>query len=184
MLTELFGGAGHSKQIVSKLSNKGFLIGIDKDEQAIEAAKENLKDFNNVIYVHGNHDNMENILKSLEIEKVDGILLDLGVSSFQLDEKNRGFSYIGDNELDMRMDKSQKLSAKEVINTYSEEQLSDIIYKYGEEKFAKNIARNICKTRQDKEIQTTAELVKIIEESIPKAKQNNRTSSKKNISSN
>ena len=165
------GGAGHSRVIASKLSNNGLLIGIDRDEDALKAAKKNLEQYNNVKYVHGNHDDIKNILKSLEIEKVDGILLDLGVSSFQLDEKSRGFSYIGENELDMRMDKTQELTAKKIVNTYSEEDLANIIYEYGEESFSKNIAKNICKYREEKEIETTGELVKIIENSIPKSKQ-------------
>lgn len=165
------GGAGHSKVIVSNLSNNGTLIGIDRDVEALSAAKNNLKDFKNVKYVHGNHDDIKNILNKLEIKKVDGILLDLGVSSYQLDEKTRGFSYIGENELDMRMDKSQDLTAKTVVNTYSEEDLVEIISEYGEERFAKSIARNICLYRNDKEIVTTNELVKIIENSIPKSKQ-------------
>lgn len=168
----LCGGAGHSKEILSKLSSKGLLIGIDRDEEALNAAKVTLKDYENVRYVHGNHDNIKNILESIGIEKVDGILLDLGVSSYQLDEKERGFSYLGSNELDMRMDKNQETTAKEIINTYKEEQLADIIYKYGEERFSRNIARNICKYRETKQIETTDELVKIIENSIPKSMQN------------
>ena len=165
------GGAGHSKVIASNLSNKGTLIGIDRDQEALSAAKNNLKEFENVKYVHGNHDDIKNILNELGIKEVDGILLDLGVSSYQLDEKSRGFSYIGENELDMRMDKSQELTAKTVVNTYSEERLVEIISEYGEERFAKNIARNICLSRTEKEIETTNELVKIIENSIPKSKQ-------------
>ena len=121
------GGAGHSKEILKQLNKDGKLIGIDRDEEAIKAAKENLKEYNNVIYVHDNHDNLKNILEQLEIEKVDGILLDLGVSSYQLDERNRGFSYLGENTLDMRMDKTQTLDAKTVINTYEEEKLANII---------------------------------------------------------
>lgn len=165
------GGAGHSKAIASKLSNNGLLIGIDRDEDALEAAKVNLKQYENVKYVYGNHDNIKNILNDLEIDGVDGILLDLGVSSYQLDEKSRGFSYIGENELDMRMDKSQSLTAKDVVNSYSEEDLVKILQEYGEERFAKNIAKNICKYRTEKEIVTTSELVRIIELSIPKSKQ-------------
>lgn len=161
------GGAGHSKQILKQLSANGKLIGIDRDEEALKAAKENLKEFQNVEYVHGNHDDIENILKNLEIDKVDGILLDLGVSSYQLDERNRGFSYLGNAELDMRMDKSQILTAKEVVNTYSEESLADLIYEYGEERFSRQIARNICKYRNEKEITSTKELVEIIEKSMP-----------------
>ena len=167
---ELFGGAGHSVEIVKKLSQKGMLIGIDRDEEALSAAKEKLQDFSNVIYIHDNHDNIKEILKKLNIEKVDGILLDLGVSSYQLDERNRGFSYLGENELDMRMDKTQKLTAKEVVNTYSEEKLANIIYEYGEERFSRKIAKNICEYRKQKEIETTKQLVEIIEKSIPKSK--------------
>lgn len=165
------GGAGHSIEITKRLSEKGKLIGIDRDEEALKAAKEKLKDFSNVIYIHNNHDNIQEILESLKIEKVDGILLDLGVSSYQLDERNRGFSYLGENELDMRMDKSQELNAKIIINTYSEEQLANIIYEYGEERFSRQIARRICEQRKQKEIATTKELVEIIEKAIPKAMQ-------------
>ena len=165
------GGAGHSKEILKKLSSKGKLIGIDRDEEALKAAKTNLSEFQNVIYVHDNHDNIKNVLEKLQIEKVDGILLDLGVSSYQLDERNRGFSYLGENELDMRMDRSQELTAKEVVNNYSEEKLANIIYEYGEEKFSRQIAKNICIKRKEKMIETTKELVDIIEKSIPKSKQ-------------
>ena len=163
----LYGGAGHSLEIVKRLSKNGLLIGIDRDEEAISAAKEKLKDFDNVIYYHGNHDDIENILDELKIDKVDGILLDLGVSSYQLDERNRGFSYVGEAELDMRMDQTQELDAKKVINTYSEEKLSKIFFEYGEEKFSRNIARKICEYRKQKEITTTKELVQLIESSIP-----------------
>ena len=165
------GGAGHSKEIAKRLSKEGILIGIDRDTDALEAAKDNLKDFNNIIYVHNNHDNIKEILEELNIEKVDGILLDLGVSSYQLDERNRGFSYLGENELDMRMDKTQELTAKKVVNEYEEEELANLIYEYGEERFSRKIARNICEIRKNKEIETTKELVEIIEKSIPKAKQ-------------
>ena len=165
------GGAGHSKEILKHLSSKGLLIGIDRDEEALKAAKENLKEYNNVKYIHGNHDDIKEILEDLKIEKVDGILLDLGVSSYQLDERNRGFSYLGQNELDMRMDQTQDLTAKDVVNNYDEERLANIIFEYGEERFSRNIARNICKYREKKEIETTDELVKIIESSIPKSKQ-------------
>ncbi len=161
------GGAGHSSEILKRLSKNGKLIGIDKDEEALKASKERLKDYSNVVYYHGNHDDIKNILEELNIEKVDGILLDLGVSSYQLDEKSRGFSYLGNNDLDMRMDKSQELDAKYVINKYSEENLAKIIYEYGEERFSRQIARNICLERKKKEIETTKELVDIIERSIP-----------------
>ena len=161
------GGAGHSKKILENLKNTGKLIGIDRDKEALQAAKKNLQNYSNVEYVHGNHDEIKEILKNLKIEKVDGILLDLGVSSYQLDEKERGFSYLGDNELDMRMDKSQTLTAKLIVNSYTEENLANIIYKYGEEKFSRKIAKNICEYRNKKEIQTTKELVEIIDKSIP-----------------
>ena len=161
------GGAGHSKEILKQLSSKGLLVGIDRDEEALKAAKENLKEFQNVKYIHGNHDEITEILESLEIKEVDGILLDLGVSSYQLDERERGFSYLGNNELDMRMDKTQPLTAKKVVNTYSEEELANIIYEYGEEKFSRQIARKICEYRKNKEIETTEELVNIIEKSMP-----------------
>ncbi len=166
------GGAGHSKEIVKKLSKEGLLIGIDRDEDALKAAKEKLKEFQNVKFIKDNHDNIKQILEDIGIEKIDGILLDLGVSSYQLDERNRGFSYMGENELDMRMDKSQELTAKLIVNTYTEEELANIIYEYGEERFSKQIARNICEYRKNKEIETTKQLVEIIEKSIPKSKQN------------
>ena len=165
------GGAGHSEKIVEQLSKEGRLIGIDRDEEALKAAKQRLEKYSNVTYIHGNHDDIQNILQELQIEKVDGILLDLGVSSYQLDERARGFSYMGDSPLDMRMDTSKGITAKEVINQYSEEKLSEILWKYGEEKFSKQIAKNICKVRGNKAIETTKELVTIIENSIPKAKQ-------------
>ena len=165
------GGAGHSFEIATNLKNTGTLIGIDRDEEAIKKAKDTLKDFKNVIYVQDNHDNIKEILERLNIEKVDGILLDLGVSSYQIDEETRGFSYIKNSPLDMRMDKTQKLTAKEVVNTYSEQSLADIIYKYGEEKFSRQIARRICEYRKTKEIETTTELVQIIEKCVPKQNQ-------------
>ena len=161
------GGAGHSSHILEKLSPNGRLIGIDRDEDALKAAKEKLEKYENVTYYHGNHDDIKEILNNLNIEKVDGILLDLGVSSYQLDERNRGFSYLGENILDMRMDKSQEIDAKFVINKYSEENLANIIYEYGEEKFSRQIARNICLKRKEQEITTTKQLVQIIESSIP-----------------
>ena len=175
------GGAGHSKEILKRLSKKGRLIGIDRDEEALAAAKENLKEFTNVTYIHGNHDDIKSILEDLKIDKVDGILLDLGVSSYQLDEKNRGFSYLGENELDMRMDKSQKLTAKDVVNTYKEEDLANVIYQYGEERFSRRIAKNICERRQQKPIETTKELVEIIEKSIPKKFQNDGQPAKRSV---
>ena len=179
MLMVLFGGAGHSREIVKRLSKEGLLIGIDRDLDALEAAKNNLKEYSNVKFVHDNHDNIREILEKLNIEKVDGILLDLGVSSYQLDERNRGFSYLGENELDMRMDKTQGLTAKDIINTYEEEKLANVIYEYGEERFSRQIAKNICIERKNKTINTTKQLVEIIEKSIPKAKQKNGHPAKK-----
>lgn len=161
------GGAGHSKEIVKRISEKGLLIGIDRDEEAISVAKERLSEFKNVKFVHDNHDNIIEILDSLNIKAVDGILLDLGVSSYQLDERNRGFSYLGESMLDMRMDKTQTLTAKEVVNTYPEKKLADIIFEYGEEKFSRAISKKICEYRKEKEIETTDELVKIIESVVP-----------------
>ena len=133
------GGAGHSSEIIKRLSKTGKLIGIDRDTEALTAAKEKLKEYKNVIYYHGNHDNIKEILNDLKVEKVDGILLDLGVSSYQLDEKNRGFSYLGENILDMRMDKTQELDAKFVVNNYKEEELAKIIFEYGEERDRKSV---------------------------------------------
>lgn len=166
------GGAGHSSQILERLSSKGMLVGIDRDQDALQAAKRKLSKYNNVKYVHGNHDEIKNILVKLEVDKVDGILLDLGVSSYQLDEKSRGFSYISNNKLDMRMDRSSKLTAEEVVNTYSEKELSKILFEYGEEKFANRIARKICEYRKENNIETTKELTEIIEKAIPKKMQN------------
>lgn len=166
------GGAGHSIEIVKALSEKGKLIGIDKDEEALQAASKKLKDYKNVIYIHGNHDNIQNILQELSISEVDGILLDLGVSSYQLDERARGFSYMGNSPLDMRMDLSNGITAKDIVNKYTEEKLASIIWEYGEEKFSKQIAKNICNYREKSTIETTKQLVEIIENSIPKSKQN------------
>ena len=162
------GGAGHSREIAKKISEKGLLLGIDRDEEAICVAKDRLKEFANIKFVHDNHDNIKEILDNLEIPAVDGILLDLGVSSYQLDERNRGFSYMQESKLDMRMDKTAELTAEEVVNTYSEENLANIIYEYGEEKFSRKIARNICEYRKNKPIETTKELVEIIEKSVPR----------------
>ena len=164
------GGAGHSKEIANLISKEGLLIGIDRDEEAICVAKERLKQFQNVTFVHDNHDNIKAILNELSIFEVDGILLDLGVSSYQLDERNRGFSYIGNGKLDMRMDQSQKLTAKDIVNKYSEENLAKIIFEYGEERFSRVIAKKIVEYRKNKEIEDTDELVKIIEQVVPRKK--------------
>lgn len=162
-----FGGAGHSFEIAKRLDDTGMLIGIDRDEEALIAAREKLKDFKMVQYVHGNHDQIKNILEETGIQGVDGILLDLGVSSYQLDNKQRGFSYMSDAELDMRMDKTATLTAKDVVNTYKEEELARILWEYGEERFSRKIARDICLQRKIKRIETTRELVEIIKKAIP-----------------
>lgn len=177
---EHFGGAGHSLEIVKKLEKNGMLIGIDRDEEALQTARTKLSDYQNIKYIHDNHDNIDEILKSLDIAGADGILLDLGVSSYQIDNIDRGFSYMNeDAPLDMRMDKTASISAREVINDYSEEELYRIINEYGEEKFASRIAKNICIARKNKELEKTGELVEIIRKSIPAKFQNNGHPAKK-----
>ncbi len=161
------GGAGHSSEILKHLSNKGRLIGIDQDTNALEAAKEKLKNYQNVTYVHDNFYNIDSILKELKIDKVDGILMDLGVSSYQLDTAERGFSYMKDAPLDMRMNREKGFSAYEVVNEYSASELFRIMRDYGEEKFAKRIADFIIRAREIKPIDTTLELVDIIKAAIP-----------------
>ncbi len=161
------GGAGHSKEILKKLSPKGRLIGIDQDLDALKAAKEKLKDFNNVTYVHNNFYNIKDILESLGIEKVDGILMDLGASSYQLDQGERGFSYMKEAALDMRMNREEAFSAYNVVNEYSEDELFRILRDFGEEKFSRRIASRIVEKRKVKPVETTLELVKIIDECIP-----------------
>lgn len=161
------GGAGHSSEILKYLSNKGRLIGIDQDTNALEAAKEKLKNYQNVTYVHDNFYNIDSILKELKIDKVDGILMDLGVSSYQLDTAERGFSYMKDAPLDMRMNREKGFSAYEVVNEYSASELFRIMRDYGEEKFAKRIADFIIRAREIKPIDTTLELVDIIKAAIP-----------------
>ena len=161
------GGAGHSSEILKRLSNEGRLIGIDQDTDALKAAKERLKDYSNVTFVHSNFSNIENVLNNLNIDGVDGILMDLGVSSYQLDEGERGFSYMKDAPLDMRMNRENDFSAYNVVNEYSEEDIYRIIRDYGEEKFAKRIASFIVENRQEKNIETTLELVEIIKNAIP-----------------
>lgn len=160
------GGGGHAREVLKRLKN-GKLIGIDQDEYAINRSKENLKDFNNVIYVKDNYLNIDNILKSLKIDRVDGIYMDIGVSSFQFDDPDRGFSYNYNSKLDMRMDREKKLDAYTIVNEFDEKELYHIIKNYGEEQFAKNIAKHICIDREIKKIETTFELVDIIKKSIP-----------------
>lgn len=161
------GGAGHSSEILKRLSSEGRLIGIDQDTDALKAAKERLKNYSNVTFVHSNFSSIENVLNNLNIDGVDGILMDLGVSSYQLDEGERGFSYMKDSPLDMRMNRDNDFSAYNVINEYSEEDLYRIIRDYGEEKFARRIASFIVENRQEKNIETTLELVEIIKSAIP-----------------
>lgn len=163
------GGAGHSKAIQDKAKIKQ-LIGIDQDEEALAVAKLNLSDYNNVTYVHDNFKNIDNILNALQVDKVDGILVDIGVSSYQIDASERGFSFRLDSKLDMRMDTSKKFSAYELVNKYSEEELARVIKDYGEEKFAKSIARHIVKERLVNPIETTKQLEKIILSSVPRYK--------------
>ncbi len=157
------GGGGHSREIAK---HAGKLIAVDQDPDAVKVLKERLCGFNNVIVVQDNFSNIKNILNSLGISGMDGFLLDLGVSSFQLDNADRGFSFHKDAPLDMRMSKSG-ISAYDVVNTYDENSLADIIYRYGEEKFSRSIARNIVRKRQEKPIKTTFELVDVIRESMP-----------------
>lgn len=161
------GGGGHSYEILKRLSPKGRLIGIDQDTAALKAAGERLKQFNNVTYVHNNFYNIDEILQELNIEKVDGIMMDLGVSSYQLDEAERGFSYMKDAPLDMRMNRDSSTSAYDIVNFYSEEQIFKIIKEYGEDNFAKRIAKFIVQRREKEPIKTTLELVDIIRQAIP-----------------
>ncbi|UXS56846.1 16S rRNA (cytosine(1402)-N(4))-methyltransferase RsmH [Staphylococcus delphini] len=162
------GGAGHSQYLLNQLSDEGRLIAIDQDMTAINHAKEKLQqDLHKVTFVHNNFRNLANILAELNIDKVDGILYDLGVSSPQLDVPERGFSYQHNAKLDMRMDQTQPLSAYEVVNTWSYEALVKIFFRYGEEKFSKQIARKIEARRQQQPIETTFDLVECIKEGIP-----------------
>lgn len=164
------GGAGHSSEIVKRLSDKGKLIGIDQDEDAILAATQRLSEYvkdGRAVIVRDNYCNIKRVLENLAIERVDGILLDLGVSSYQLDTADRGFSYMHNAPLDMRMDKRSNITAKNIVNEYSETELYRIIRDYGEEQFAKNIAKHICMARKDKPIETTDELTEIIKAAIP-----------------
>lgn len=162
------GGAGHSLQIAKRLSDKGRLIGIDQDEAAIITASKCLEDYKeHVSIIRNNYCNIDSCLSELGIEKVDGILLDLGVSSYQLDTAERGFSYMADAPLDMRMDRRQSTTAKDIVNRYSEMELFHMIRDYGEDRFAKNIAKHIVKAREEKEIETTFELSEIIKAAIP-----------------
>lgn len=162
------GGAGHSLEIIKRLDN-GKLIGIDQDDRALKKARQVLETYEDkAILVHDNYKNIDIILKNLGIEKVDGILLDLGVSSHQLDEGERGFSHNKDAVLDMRMDRTKKFSAWDIVNNYSEKDLERIIWEYGEDRWAKRIAKFIVNGRKEKPIDTTLELVSVIKKAIPK----------------
>lgn len=161
------GGGGHSLEILKKLSPNGRLIGIDRDTEALEAAKKRLSSFDNVSYVHSNFSNIKEIISSLGIKAIDGAVIDLGVSSYQLDFSERGFSYMEDAPLDMRMDRTSDFSAYDVINTYSESDLTRIFFEYGEERFSKKVASIICEERNKRNIKTTLELVDIIKRAIP-----------------
>lgn len=162
------GGGGHSYEIAGRLGEDGKLIGIDQDDAAIKAAGERLREYGEkVTIIRSNYRNTKGVLTGLGIEQIDGMMLDLGVSSYQLDNQERGFSYRYDTPLDMRMDMRQNLSAKEIVNTYSEMELFRVIRDYGEDKFAKNIAKHIVKARENKPIETTGELNEIIKAAIP-----------------
>lgn len=175
------GGAGHSYQICKRLGDKGRLIGIDQDEAAILTGTERLREFGDKVTIaRSNYCNMKQVVTELGIEKVNGIVLDLGVSSYQLDTADRGFSYKEDGPLDMRMDKRNELTAKDIVNGYSEMELFHIIRDYGEDKFAKNIAKHIVRMRQEKPIETTYELNEAIRAAIPmKVRKNTGHPSKK-----
>ena len=162
------GGGGHSEEILKRLSDKGRLIGIDRDGDAIEAAKERLAPYGEkVIIVRNNYGNFDEVLRELGIDKVDGILLDLGVSSHQFDDISRGFSYREDAPLDMRMDRRQTKTASDIVNGYSESELYRVIRDYGEDPFAKNIAKHIVKAREQEPVNSTLQLVEIIKRAIP-----------------
>lgn len=169
------GGAGHSTEMLRRSKIK--LIGIDRDTEALKVCKERLKAYKqDVTLVHDNFKNLKNILANLKIDKIDGMLVDLGVSSYQLDNAERGFSFRYDSKLDMRMNQEQKLSAYEVVNEYSQEMLKQVILDYGEERFASSIAKHICKEREKQPITTTGQLKDIILKSVPRYKGNDGSS--------
>lgn len=165
------GGGGHAQAIGSRLNAQGLLIGIDQDDAAIQAATENLADLTcEVKILRGNFSELDKLLDALNVDKIDGAIFDLGVSSHQIDTAERGFSYMKDSPLDMRMDRRQTLTAHNVINTYEEDRLIKIFREYGEERFSKRIAAAICKARKISPIETTGELVNLIEKNIPHIK--------------
>lgn len=161
------GGAGHSSEIIKNLSNEGLLIGVDQDSNALEASSKKLSEYSNIKFVHSNFRDIKTILNELNISGLDGILLDLGVSSHQLDVPERGFSYMNDAPLDMRMNRDSGFTAKDVVNNYSKAEIERVIKDYGEERWAARIAEFIVAARSEKEIETTYELVDIIKAAIP-----------------
>ena len=160
------GKGGHSKEILKKLSPEGLLIGLDQDKDAIKAAKENLKDFSNVLYFNENFEKISDVLDNACLNMIDGALMDIGVSSYQIDNGDRGFSYMKDGPLDMRMNKENELTAKQVINDYSLDELWEIFSKYGEERYSKTIAKSIVDYRKMHEINTTLQLRDIVMKSV------------------
>ncbi len=160
------GKGGHSKMILERLSDEGTLIALDQDKEAIEAAKENLKDFSNVIFVNSNFEKIDEVLRDLGFDYIDGALMDIGVSSYQIDNADRGFSYMKDGPLDMRMNQENELTAEIIVNEYSQDELEKIFFEYGEEKFSRLIAKNIIKAREDYRIDTTFKLKDIVTKSI------------------
>ena len=172
------GGGGHSSAIAARLNEKGRLIALDRDPDAIKAAGERLSPFQNAMVIHRNYSEIDKVLEELEIDAVDGILMDLGVSSHQLDEESRGFSYHSDAPLDMRMSQSG-MSAADIVNTFDEQQLAKIIFEYGEEKFSRRIASNIVRAREEAPIETTLQLADIVRESVPQKARREKNPCKK-----
>ncbi|MDU7411872.1 MULTISPECIES: 16S rRNA (cytosine(1402)-N(4))-methyltransferase RsmH [Anaerococcus] len=160
------GKGGHSKRILEKLSENGRLIALDQDQDALNAAKKNLSDYPNVTFIKSNFENIDKVLDQLEISKIDGALMDIGVSSYQIDNAQRGFSYMHDGPLDMRMDANNELTAEKIVNGYSLDELQEIFSKYGEERFSKTIARNIVETRNKQRIDTTFKLRDLVNKSV------------------
>ncbi len=172
------GGGGHSSAIAARLSEKGRLIALDRDPDAVKAASERLADFGSARVIHRNYSELDCVLDELGISCVDGILMDLGVSSYQLDEESRGFSYHADAPLDMRMSQNG-MSAADIVNTYSEQELAKIIFEYGEEKFSRRIASNIIKARETAPVETTLQLADIIRKSVPQKARREKNPCKK-----
>ena len=160
------GKGGHSKRILEKLSENGRLIALDQDQDALNAAKKNLSDYPNVTFIKSNFENIDKVLDKLGISKIDGALMDIGVSSYQIDNAQRGFSYMHDGPLDMRMDANNELTAEKIVNGYSLDELQEIFSKYGEERFSKTIARNIVETRNKQRIDTTFKLRDLVNKSV------------------